>query len=70
VTKFASGDDVIIDFKGVEVPGEVIRQSNGWVMAVVELDPETDWGRVGPQLDPHSTVCVPEGRVRHAKKGE
>ena len=67
MTKFQPGDDVIIDFKGVDVPGEVMRQSNGWVMALVHIDPETDWGQVGPQLDPRSTVCVPEKRVKHAE---
>ena len=67
MTKFSEGDDIIIDFNGVEVPGEVIRESNGWVMALVHIDPETDWGQVGPQLDPRSTVCVPEKRVKHAK---
>ena len=49
------------------MPGEVIRESNGWVMALVHIDPETDWGQVGPQLDPRSTVCVPEKRVKHAE---
>ena len=67
MTKFSEGDDIIIDFKGVEGPGEVIRESNGWVMALVHIDPETDWGQVGPQLDPRSTVCVPEKRVKHAE---
>ena len=67
MTKFSEGDDVVIDFKGVLVPGEVIRESNGWVMALVHIDPETDWGQVGPQLAPHSTVCVPEKRVKHAE---
>ena len=67
MTKFSEGDDIIIDFKGVEVTGEVIRESNGWVMALVHIDPETDWGQVGPQLDPRSTVCVPEKRVKHAE---
>ena len=38
-----------------------------WVMALVHIDPETDWGQVGPQLDPRSTVCVPEKRVKHAE---
>jgi hypothetical protein len=67
VTKFQPGDDVIIDFKGVQVPGEVMRQSNGWVMAIVAIDPETDWGSEGPRLDPRSTICVPDGRVRHTE---
>ena len=67
MTKFQPGDDVIIDFKGVDVPGEVMRQSNGWVMAVVTIDPEADWGSEGPRLDPQSTICVPDGRVRHTE---
>ena len=52
MTKFSEGDDVVIDFKGVLVPGEVIRESNGWVMAVVHIDPETDWGRGRPGARP------------------
>lgn len=67
MTKFHPGDDVIIDFKGVDVAGEVIRHSNGWVMAVVAIDGTEDWGDVGPRLDPRSTICVPDGRVRHTQ---
>jgi len=59
VTKFKPGDDIVVDFKGVEVPGEVKSESNGWVMAVVAIDPEADWGSDGPRLDPRSTICVP-----------
>lgn len=65
--KFQPGDDVLIDFKGVEdVPGEVIRQSNGWVMAIAAIDSTQDWGSIGTRLDPRSTICVPESRVKHA----
>jgi hypothetical protein len=67
VTKFQPGDDCIINFKGVDVPGEVIRELNGWVMAVVAIDGTEDWGSEGPDLDPRSTICVPESRVRHAE---
>ena len=67
MTKFKPGDDIVVDFKGVEVPGEVKSESNGWVMAVVAIDPEADWGSDGPRLDPRSTICVPLSRVRHAK---
>ena len=68
MTKYQPGDDVIIDFKGVNVPGEVIHESHGWVMALVDIDPEADWGSQGPQLDPQSTICVPDKRVRHAQQ--
>jgi hypothetical protein len=67
VTKFQPGDDVIVDFKGVDVPGEVIHESHGWVMAVVAIDPETDWGSEGPRLDPRSTICVQVSHVRVAE---
>ena len=67
--KFQPGDDVLVDFKGVEdVPGEVIRQSNGWVMLIAAIDGTHDWGNIGPRLDPQSTICVPEGRVKPAPK--
>jgi hypothetical protein len=67
--KFRPGDDVLVDFKGVEdVPGEVIRQSNGWVMLIAEIDGTHDWGSVESRLDPRSTICVPEARVKPAPK--
>ena len=68
MTKFQPGDDAVIDFDGVEVPAEVIRQSNGWVMAIAAIDGDQDWGSIGPRLDPRSTICVPESRVKHAEK--
>jgi len=67
VTKFQPGDNCIIEFKGVEVNAHVIRQSNGWVMAVADIDGTEDWGSIGPRLDPQSTICVPETRARHAQ---
>ena len=67
MTKFQHGQDIIVDFKGVDVPGEVIHEAHGWVMALVDIDPETDWGSQGPTLDPQSTICVPLSRVRHAE---
>lgn len=67
MSKFNPGDDVIVDFGG-ECHGEVIRQSNGYVMAVIMLDPELDYGLMSSSLDPRPTVCVPEGRVRLAEK--
>jgi len=67
VTKFQPGQDIVVDFKGIDVPGEVIHESHGWVMALVDIDAETDWGSQGPNLDPRSTICVPLTRVRHAK---
>jgi len=63
--KFLPGEDVIIDFDGMEVSAEVIRQSNGWVMVTAAIDGTHDWGSIGARLDPRSTICVPDSRVRH-----
>jgi len=63
---FQPHDDVIIDFDGINVPAEVIKQSNGWVMAVAAIDGTHDWGSISPRLDPRSTICVPESRVQPA----
>jgi len=65
---FNPGDDVVIDFDGVDVSAVIMRQSNGWVMAVADIDGTHDWGNIGPRLDPRSTICVPEGRVKPAPK--
>lgn len=62
--KYKPGDDVIVDFDGRESPGEVLRASNGWVTAVIAIDPTWDYGQISPRLAPHSTVCVRESRVR------
>ena len=70
MTNYAEGDDIVVNFGGCDHPAEVIRNSNGWVLAVMAIDPLWDYGKQSPRLVPHSTVCVPEQRVRHAKKGE
>lgn len=64
--KFQPGDDVIVDFGGLEHQGEVIRQSSGYVMVRVHSDPTWDYGDITPRLDPEPTVCVKETKVRHA----
>ena len=67
MTKFSAGADVIVDFEGRDHIGEVMRHSNGWVLAIVAIDADWDYGRHSASLDPYSTVCVPEARVRHAE---
>ena len=68
MTKFSSGDAVIVEFDGVDCTGPVIRQSSitGFVMARIVIDGEVDFGSITPRLDPQSVVCVPESRVRAA----
>ena len=66
MTNYQAGDDVTVNFDGSICQGAVIRHSGGYVMAVIAIDPEFDHGSMTARLDPHSTVCVPEGQVRHA----
>ena len=66
MSDFKTGDDVMVEFDGIEHLGEVLFQSRGWVTCTVTIDSSADYGRITPQLVPHSTVCVPEKRVRHA----
>lgn len=64
--KYTHGELVIVDFCGREHPGEVVRESNGWVMCRIMVDPLWDYGGISPRMDPVSTVCVSHSRVRHA----
>jgi len=66
MTRFRKGDDVIVEFQGVECAGEVISQSivTGYVMARILVDVEVDWGSISPRMDPRPTVCVPDSCVR------
>ena len=66
--KFRVGQDVLVDFEGKEHRGEVVRHSGGYVMAMILIDPEWDYGRKSADLDPQATVCVPERRVRLVEK--
>lgn len=67
MTRFKPGDDVIVDFDGIEMRGQVISQgkASGFVMAVViNPDPEIDVGSITARFDPQPTVCVPAKHVR------
>lgn len=66
MTKFQPGDDVIVDFGGLEHPGEVLHQSSGYVMVKILSDPNADYGSISSMMDPEPTVAVKESKVRHA----
>ena len=68
MTKFSAGDDVIVDFGGLEHVGEVIHQSSGYVMVRITSDPVADYGSISSMIDPQPTVAVKESKVRHADK--
>ena len=42
--KFEKGQDVVVDFRGVEHPGVVLRHSRGQVLCRIAIDPEMDYG--------------------------
>jgi len=67
--KWQPGDDVWVDFDGKEHRGEVVSSKRGYVVAIIEIDPVWDYGRMGPRLAPLSHVCVPESRVRAYQEG-
>ena len=66
MSPFKPGDDVIVDFGGLDHPGEVISQSSGYVMVRILADPIADYGGISSMLDPEPTVAVKESKVRHA----
>lgn len=70
MSPFKSGDDVIVDFGGLEHPGQVISQSSGYVMVRIHTDPDADYGGISSMLDPEPTVAVKESKVRHAHVGQ
>ena len=61
---YTSGQDVMVDVFGIEHQGHVVSQSHGWVVCVIEVDTQADYGRITARMDPRTTVCVPESRVR------
>lgn len=61
---FRQGDDVYVDFDGVEHYGHVEKIERGWIVATVQLDPLEDYGTASARLAPYQTVCVPASRVR------
>jgi hypothetical protein len=67
MTKFNAGDDVVVDFAGIEHQGEVIEQRrSGYVMVrIILADPSWVYGSIGARLDPEPTVCVKLTNVRH-----
>lgn len=66
MTTFQSGDSVIVEFDGLEHPGEIISHRHGFIEAVIVIDPAADYGRGTSLLAPHQIVCVRECRVRPA----
>lgn len=67
MTSFQRGQDVHVEFAGQTHQGEIITHNPPWVLAKIILDPEWDYGSMGPRLDPTPTVCIRETHVQHTK---
>lgn len=63
MSNFQAGQDVTVNFDGVEYPGTVEKAERGWVTAIIQIDPAQDHGALTPRLSPQSIVCVPKDRV-------
>lgn len=59
-----TGDDVIVDFEGLDHFGHIERIEKGWAMCTIAIDPLIDYGSGTERLAPHQTVMVPLSRVR------
>lgn len=64
--KFEPGEDVIVDFGGLDHRGEVISHQRGYVLVKILADPEADYGSITARLDPQPTVGVKESKVRRS----
>lgn len=66
MTEFRPGDDVIVEFDGLEHVGEVEKVvGHGWVRCKIRIDPTYDYGAITSRLAVESVVCVRESDVRH-----
>lgn len=65
MSDFSAGQNVIVDFDGLEHPG-VIEQpmGKGWLRCKIRIDPTADYGSITPRLGIESVVCVRESDVR------
>lgn len=58
MTRFTDGQDVRVTFCGRDHDAEVVHESNGWVLCVINTDSAWDYGSLTSRMDPRQTVCV------------
>lgn len=58
------GDDVIVEFEGLEHRGHVEKVERGWVFCTIDIDPLADYGAITSRLSPRQTVAVKSTKVR------
>jgi hypothetical protein len=65
VNEFKPGDDVIVEFDGLEHQGQVEKPvGQGWIRCKIRIDPLADYGSITPRLGVTSIVCVRVSDVR------
>ena len=57
------GDDVTVDFDGLDHDGVIERIEHGWAICTIIIDTEPDYGSGTERLSPYQTVAVPIARV-------
>lgn len=65
---FNKGDDVIVDFKGIDHQAEVVEVANhtDYVLVRMHIDPEADYGNVTASLPPEAIVWTKREQLRPA----
>jgi hypothetical protein len=67
---YRPGDDIIVNFDGVESRGAIISigQHTGYIMCEMLPDMAGDYdASIGPRLTPVTTVCVLPTQIKPAK---
>lgn len=58
------GDDVWVDFEGLEHAGTIEKIDHGWARCKIITDPEWDYGSITARIAPYTTVAVQTTRIR------
>lgn len=68
MSDFNPGDDVVVEFDGLEHAGVVEQcMGKGWLRCKIRIDSSADYGNMTPRLGVESVVCVRETDVRHTE---
>lgn len=60
----AKGQDVTVEFDGIEHLGRVEKIDHGWAICTIAIDPTADYGSGTERLAPHQTVAVQTTKVK------
>lgn len=68
MTRYAKGQDVTVNYRGAEHPGQIIDPTtrHGTLLCRILIDPAMDYGEITSHLGLYSYVCVSETDVEPA----